>query len=80
MHANSIRAGYLDLDGCTVVDLLPRQISDPPLKEKNEIDASFSNFIPTCSDCLTPYPSPGVISVRGESSMATCRECHRKMS
>jgi len=24
MHANSIRAGYLDLDGCTVVDMLPR--------------------------------------------------------
>ena len=23
MHANSIRAGYLDLDGCTIVDLLP---------------------------------------------------------
>ncbi|KAF2452800.1 hypothetical protein BDY21DRAFT_358009 [Lineolata rhizophorae] len=23
MHANSVRAGYLDLDGCTVVDLLP---------------------------------------------------------
>ena len=24
MHVNSIRAGYLDLDGCTVVDMLPR--------------------------------------------------------
>lgn len=24
MHVNSVRAGYLDLDGCTVVDLLPR--------------------------------------------------------
>lgn len=24
MHPNSNRAGYLDLDGCTVVDLLPR--------------------------------------------------------
>ena len=24
IHANSIRAGYLDLDGCTVVDMLPR--------------------------------------------------------
>lgn len=24
MHANSVRAGYLDLDGCTVVDMLPR--------------------------------------------------------
>ena len=24
MHANSVRAGYLDLEGCTVLDLLPR--------------------------------------------------------
>lgn len=24
VHANSVRAGYLDLDGCTVLDLLPR--------------------------------------------------------
>lgn len=24
MHANAVRAGYLDLDGCTVVDMLPR--------------------------------------------------------
>jgi hypothetical protein len=24
MHANSVRAGYLDLEGCTVVDMLPR--------------------------------------------------------
>jgi len=24
VHANSMRAGYLDMDGCTVVDLLPR--------------------------------------------------------
>lgn len=27
MHANSVRAGYLDLDGCMVVDLLPRFVS-----------------------------------------------------
>ena len=24
MHANAVRAGYLDLDGCTVLDMLPR--------------------------------------------------------
>ncbi|KAK0515272.1 hypothetical protein JMJ35_002651 [Cladonia borealis] len=62
MHTNSVRAGYLDLEGCTVVDMLP------------------SNFLPTCSECSTTYASPGVVSVRGESSMAVCRECHRKMS
>lgn len=25
MHINSVRAGYIDLEGCTVVDMLPRQ-------------------------------------------------------
>ncbi|KAI9367759.1 hypothetical protein BJX61DRAFT_551090 [Aspergillus egyptiacus] len=61
MHPNSYRAGYLDLDGCTVVDLLP------------------SGFIPTCAECSTPFPGPGVVAVRGESAMANCRQCHRKM-
>ncbi|KAM0723923.1 hypothetical protein Q7P37_000914 [Cladosporium fusiforme] len=62
MHSGSVRAGYLDLDGCTVVDMLP------------------SNFIPTCSECSTPHPAPGVVSVRGESTMAMCRECHKRMT
>ncbi|KAH0365039.1 hypothetical protein KCU65_g6439, partial [Aureobasidium melanogenum] len=62
IHQNSVRAGYLDLDGCTVVDMLP------------------SNFIPTCSECSTSYPAPGVVGVRGDSILAICRECHRKMS
>ncbi|KAL4764149.1 uncharacterized protein BDW70DRAFT_116985 [Aspergillus foveolatus] len=61
MHPNSNRAGYLDLDGCTVVDLLP------------------SGFIPTCAECSTPFPGPGVVAVRGESAMANCRQCHRKL-
>ncbi|PLB41258.1 uncharacterized protein BDW47DRAFT_99807 [Aspergillus candidus] len=61
IHANSSRAGYLDLDGCTIVDLLP------------------SSFIPTCAECSTPFPEPGVVAVRGESAMANCRQCHRKM-
>ncbi|OOQ84229.1 CHY zinc finger domain protein [Penicillium brasilianum] len=61
MHSHANRAGYLDLDGCTVMDLLP------------------SNFIPTCSECSTTYHAPGVSAVRGESAMAICRHCHRKM-
>ncbi|XHG08362.1 hypothetical protein AWENTII_011467 [Aspergillus wentii] len=61
VHMSSNRAGYLDLDGCTVVDLLP------------------SNFTPTCAECSTPFPAPGVVAVRGESAMAICRHCHRKM-
>ena len=62
MHANSVRAGYLDLEGCTVVDMLP------------------SHFLPTCSECSGTHPLPGVVSVRGESTMAMCRECHRRMT
>ncbi|PYI33144.1 CHY zinc finger domain protein [Aspergillus indologenus CBS 114.80] len=61
MHPTATRAGYLDLDGCTVVDLLP------------------SSFLPTCAECSTPFPSPGIVAVRGESAMANCRQCHRKM-
>ncbi|KAK3711426.1 hypothetical protein LTR37_009605 [Vermiconidia calcicola] len=62
IHANSVRGGYLDLDGCTVVDMLP------------------SNFTPTCSECSTAYPDPGVVAVRGDSALAICRECHKKMT
>lgn len=62
MHMNSIRAGFLDLEGCTVVDLLP------------------SHFQPTCNECSTTFAKPGVVSVRGETSMAICRECHKKMT
>jgi len=61
IHANSSRAGYIDLDGCTPVDMLP------------------STFTPTCSECSTPYKT-GCVSVRGESALAICRECHRKMT
>ena len=62
IHNNSVRAGYLDLDGCTVVDMLP------------------SNFAPTCSECSTQYPAPGIVAVRGDNSITVCRECHTKMS
>jgi uncharacterized CHY-type Zn-finger protein len=61
MHANSVRAGFLDLDGCTIVDLLP------------------SRFIPTCSECSADYAAPGLVSVRGDTTMSMCRECHHKM-
>jgi hypothetical protein len=42
-------------------------------------DEKDSNFMPTCSECSTSFPSPGVVAVRGESAMANCRECHRRM-
>ncbi|KAJ5328004.1 Zinc finger CCCH-type [Penicillium brevicompactum] len=61
MHSHANRAGYIDLDGCTIGDML------------------LSDFIPTCSECSTAHPAPGVPAVRGESAMAICRQCHRKM-
>ncbi|KAF2670647.1 hypothetical protein BT63DRAFT_424585 [Microthyrium microscopicum] len=62
MHSNCIRAGYLDLEGCTVSDMLP------------------SHFTPSCSECSTPYPAPGIVSVRGDATMAICRQCHKRMT
>lgn len=78
MHPHSNRAGYLDLDGCTVVDLLPRLDLPAPIFE-TATDTAYSHFIPTCAECSTTFPAPGVATVRGESAMAVCRQCHRKM-
>ncbi|CRL23199.1 Zinc finger, CCCH-type [Penicillium camemberti] len=61
MHSHANRAGYLELGGCTIGDML------------------LSDFIPTCSECSTPHPAPGIPAVRGESAMGICRQCHRKM-
>jgi hypothetical protein len=48
---------------------------------KSELTSVFcSNFTPTCSECSTSHPAPGIVSVRGESTMAMCRECHKRMS
>ena len=63
IHVNARRAGYLDLDGCTVLDMLP------------------SAFTPTCAQCSTSVPVPGVVAVRGDNpAMAICRTCHQKLS
>jgi uncharacterized CHY-type Zn-finger protein len=62
IHANAVRAGFLDFVGCQVTDMLP------------------STFIPTCSNCSTPYPPPGVISVRGEATTTVCRSCYQKLT
>jgi uncharacterized CHY-type Zn-finger protein len=60
IHQLSSRAGFLDLSGCTVADMLP------------------STFIPVCATCSTP--SPGLVSVRGETTRNICRECHGKFT
>ena len=91
IHANSIRAGYLDLEGCTVVDMLPRYSALDPIClgrdcarpiQMRRPDRSFDDslFIPTCGECSTAFPTPGCVAVRGDSVTASCRDCHRKMS
>jgi hypothetical protein len=78
MHTNSVRAGYIDLDGCTVVDMLARYTFN---FFSTCLFLKFgSYFVPTCSECSTPVPAPGIISVRAESTMAICRECHKRLS
>ncbi|XMA17240.1 hypothetical protein WAI453_010031 [Rhynchosporium graminicola] len=62
LHAHAVRAGFLDLEGCIVGDML------------------LSTFIPTCSQCSTAYPSPGINTVQGESTSNICRECHQKFT
>lgn len=62
IHANAVRAGFLDLEGCIVGDML------------------LSTFIPTCSQCSTAYPAPGITSVQGETTTNVCRECHQKFT
>ncbi|PVH87688.1 hypothetical protein DL98DRAFT_405152, partial [Cadophora sp. DSE1049] len=62
LHAHAVRAGFLDLEGCIIGDMLP------------------STFIPTCSQCSTAYPLPGITSVQGESTSNICRECHQKFT
>lgn len=81
IHVNSVRGGYLDLDGCTVVDMLPRCVLKTRVRGSIVFaHLRYSNFMPTCSECSTAYPSPGVTAVRGDSAFAVCRECHKKMS
>ncbi|KAH6679615.1 hypothetical protein B0J14DRAFT_473115 [Halenospora varia] len=62
VHAHAVRAGFLDLEGCIVNDMLP------------------STFLPTCSQCSEVYPTPGIVSVCGETTSNICRECHQKFT
>ena len=48
--------------------------------EANTITNFLSTFIPTCSQCSSAYPSPGIVSVQGETTSNICRECHQKFT
>ena len=44
-------------------------------------DMLLSMFVPTCSECSTRFASPpGVMAVRGDTTLSVCRECHQKMT
>lgn len=79
IHAHAVRAGFLDLEGCVPVDMHPRYEISLPLFKINTANSS-STFIPTCSQCSTAYPAPGIVSVRGETTSNICRECHQKFT
>ncbi|KAI4203407.1 MAG: hypothetical protein LQ350_001928 [Teloschistes chrysophthalmus] len=64
MHANSSRAGYLDLTGCTVADMLP---------------SAFVPTCSTCSTAV-PNPPGVVSVRGDAASIAICRECHTHLS
>ncbi|RDW85515.1 hypothetical protein BP5796_03840 [Coleophoma crateriformis] len=62
VHSHAVRAGFLDLDGCNIGDML------------------LSSFLPTCSQCSTTFPLPGIVSVQGETTSDICHECHQKFT
>ncbi|KAL8941506.1 MAG: hypothetical protein Q9216_002188 [Gyalolechia sp. 2 TL-2023] len=64
IHANSHRAGYLDLTGCTVVDMLP---------------STFIPTCSTCSTSV-PSQSGVVSVRGDAASIAICRECHTRLT
>ncbi|KAI4102525.1 MAG: hypothetical protein L6R37_004352 [Teloschistes peruensis] len=64
MHANSTRAGYLDLTGCTIADMLP---------------SPFVPTCSTCSTAV-PSPPGVVSVRGDAASIAICRECHARLS
>ncbi len=78
IHANAVRAGFLDLEGCIIGDMLPRYGLLSMFF--HYLLTTHSTFIPTCSRCSTPYPAPGIVSVQGETTSNICRECHQKLT
>ncbi|KAL8823917.1 MAG: hypothetical protein Q9191_005444, partial [Dirinaria sp. TL-2023a] len=49
------------------------------LLELVSLSITVNTFIPTCLECSTAHPAPGVVSVQGSAAVAFCRECHRRM-
>lgn len=64
MHVNSYRAGYLDITGCTVTDMLP---------------STFIPTCSTCSTPV-PSSSGVVSVRGDAASIAICRECHTRLT
>ncbi|KAI4168480.1 MAG: hypothetical protein LQ343_006367 [Gyalolechia ehrenbergii] len=64
VHSNSYRAGYVDLTGCTVADMLP---------------STFIPTCSTCSTSV-PSSSGVVSVRGDAASIAICRECHTRLT
>lgn len=64
MHINSFRAGYLDLTGCTIIDMLP---------------STFIPTCSTCSTAVPATPGVVSVR-GDASSIAICRECHSRLT
>ena len=73
--ANSIAAGFRQ----DLIHVNSSRAGYIDLDGCTPTDMLPSTFTPTCSECSTPYKT-GCVSVRGESTLAICRECHRKMT
>lgn len=85
VHAHNIRAGFLDLEGCVVGDMLPRYVTLHHIlllhfNTQRSLTPRNSNFTPTCSTCSTIYPAPGIVSIRSETTTNICRDCHSKFT
>lgn len=52
MHANSNRAGFLDLDGCLVFDLLPRYVLHETALSYSTETSKLTRSNPACSRLL----------------------------
>lgn len=64
IHVNSYRAGYLDIAGCTITDMLP---------------STFIPTCSTCSTSV-PASSGVVSVRGDAASIAICRECHTRLT
>lgn len=66
MHANSYKAGHLELQGCSILDMLP---------------STFIPTCSSCSTSYPqPTSGPDLNAVRGDRLFTTCRHCYQHLN